>query len=394
MFTKAMNREQAKELLDKYNNGSADARERALLENWFLQESSKTHMDDDQGKFLLLKAQIWEETLRNAGLSTKRRGKKFRLWPSIAASVAIIGLAGALFFYFTSNKQPVAIRMSSRDVAPGGTKATLTLSNGKQISLTDAENGSLAQQSGVKITKLADGQIVYSISSETEVSADKQSIQENTISTPNGGKYAVILPDGSKVTLNAASSLTFPTAFSGGLREVKLDGEAYFEVAKNKNMPFIVSSPLQKVRVLGTHFNINAYSDERTVRTTLVEGSVEVSTAAVSEVIVPGQQTEIGRNNLNKISKKHVDVDAETAWKDDVFSFDNADVKSVMRQISRWYDVEVIYIGQFPDEQFVGEISRKSNLSKVAKILELNNIRLEITGKTARVSYFQNKLNK
>ena len=389
MSTETMNREQAKEILEKYNNGSADARERAMLDNWFLQESRKSEGLDDDGKFVLLKGEIWEKTLLKSGLDTSPRSRMFRLWPRIAASVALIGLASAVFFYFNSDKLPVTKAQYVADVAPGGTKATLTLANGDKISLTDASNGSVAKQAGVKITKMADGRIVYSVVASGDETVANGEVMKNTITTPNGGKYEVILPDGTKVTLNAASSLTFPTAFIGTERQVKLAGEAYFEVAENKEMPFTVNSGVQTVEVLGTHFNINAYPDERTLKTTLVEGSVKVMAGSMSTVIVPGQQTALDSADPANISRQYVDIDKETAWKNDVFAFDKADVRSVMRQISRWYDVEVVYVGQFPDEDFFGEISRKSNLSKVAKILELNNIKLEINGRIVKVSYIQ-----
>jgi transmembrane sensor len=264
----------------------------------------------------------------------------------------------------------------------------LTLSNGTKIVLDDARNGKIANQSNISITKTNGNQLVYAIAPGNSVANNGQQAYQlqNTISTPNGGQYALILPDGTKVMLNAASSLTYPAAFRGKERVVQLNGEAYFEVAKNKDMPFIVKSGSQTVEVLGTHFNINAYRDEASIKTTLLEGSVRVSAGANSTLIVPGQQASTRESNAGEISKYTVDVDKETAWKDGLFSFQNEDLKSIMRQVARWYDVKVVYAGNLPNEKFIGEISRTSNLSDVFKILELNNFHFDVEGKTVTVS--------
>ena len=381
-----MNKEEAKELIKKYDSGLASAHEKALLDNWYLQESRKATFNGEEGKFLFLKSEIWEATLKQSGLTPKLKSGNIRLWSGIAAAVALVGLSAALFFYSGSEPLQITHEPYANDVKPGGDRATLTLADGKKISLTEAQNGKLGQQRGAIITKLADGQIIYSMIAAEE-STEASEVTQNTISTPNGGKYQVILPDGTKVMLNAASSLTFPTAFKGDHRQVKLDGEAYFEVAENKKQPFSVSSGTHTVEVLGTHFNINAYSNEKTIKTTLLEGSVKVSVGERYELIVPGQQTLVERDTPFEITKKNADLSKEMAWKNGIFSFERDDLKSIMRQISRWYDVNVVYSGDFPDEQFFGEISRNSNLSEVAKILELNNIHLEITGKTIKVSY-------
>lgn len=385
-----MNREQAKELIEKYDRGLASAEEKALLDNWFLYESRKSEFTDNDHKFLLLKSQIWQATLQQSGLKSKPYGSKISLWLGMAAAMVLIGLSAVLFVYVSSEPLQVAKEKYANDVAPGGNKATLTLSNGKKISLTDAQNGSLIKQTGVNISKLADGQIIYQAVSADNSAESQRNTVENKINTPNGGKYQVILPDGTKVTLNAASSLTFPTTFTGPEREVKLDGEAYFEVAKDKNKPFRVNSGIQTIEVLGTHFNINAYANEQTIKTTLMEGSVKVSVGEASTLIVPGQQTIIDRDKPQEINKGNADIDKETAWKNDIFLFEKDDLKSVMRQISRWYDVEVVYTGTFPHNElfeFFGGISRKSNLSEIATILELYNVHLEITGRVVKVTY-------
>jgi len=210
---------------------------------------------------------------------------------------------------------------------------------------------------------------------------------QNTVSTPKGGQYRIILPDGTNVWLNAASSISYPTVFKGAERLVTLNGEGYFEVTKNKAMPFRVKSAMQTIEVLGTHFNINAYTDETRVKTTLLEGSVKVISATRSTFITPGEQAAISRAGNGIISKQRVNVDKEVAWKNGVFSFADEDIRAVMRQVSRWYDIDVVYEGDIPDEKFFGEISRSSNLGDVFRILELNNMKFAVEGKTIKVSY-------
>ena len=274
--------------------------------------------------------------------------------------------------------------MVAQDIQPGGNKAILTLSNGQKITLDDAKQGQISNQSGISITKTADGQIVYQIAENLDQQEDEAM---NTISTPNGGQYTIILSDGSKIKLNAASSFSFPTAFKGNKRTVRLNGEAYFEVAKRTEQRFEVQSGMQTVEVMGTHFNVDAYEDEKEIKTTLLEGSVKIATTAASLMIRPGEQAIIDRNDPAKINKTEVDTDRAVSWINDVFTFEGDDLKSIMREVSRWYNVSTVYEGVIPDKKFYGEISRKSKLSEVFKILELNNVHFEIKGKTINISY-------
>jgi transmembrane sensor len=379
-----MNQEQANKLIEEYNKGQASTEEKMRLDNWFLQESQKSGFDLDAGKFLRMKSEIWENTLKQTGLLVKPATRRIPIWSAVAAAVAFIVIGVVFFSYFRSGSLKNEGGQLANDIIPGGNKATLTLSNGKKISLAEAEKGSLARQAGVRITKLADGQIVYTIEGSADPSVAEM---ENTISTPNGGRYEIILPDGTKAVLNAASSLTFPAAFTGRERHVKLEGEAYFEVAKNKEMPFKVISGSQIVEVLGTHFNVSAYSNESSMKTTLLEGSVSVTAGQSSALIIPGQQSIVERGNTSAIITINVDVNKEIAWKNGMFSFYQDDLQSVMKQIARWYNVEVVYQGNLPEEKFYGEISRNSNLSEVAKILAAYNFYLEIKGKTVIVTY-------
>ena len=275
--------------------------------------------------------------------------------------------------------QKTEIKEMNHDVAPGGNRAVLTLANGSQIILDSAANGNLAQQGNTKIVKLDSGQLAYN--SLNERSDD---VLYNTISTPRGGQYQIVLADGSKVWLNAASSLKFPTAFTGKERKVELTGEGYFEVAKNARMPFRVAVTGMTVEVLGTHFNINAYIDESTIKTTLLEGSVKVAKSDRQLVIKPGQQAEL-TPNAEFIIHNSIDVDEVMAWKNGLFNFNKADIKEIMRQAARWYDVDVVYEGNISGEKYIGKVARNTNLSEMMKILELNGVKYRIDGRKITV---------
>jgi ferric-dicitrate binding protein FerR (iron transport regulator) len=261
------------------------------------------------------------------------------------------------------------------------------LADGTTIVLDSAGNTTLATQGNTHIIKLNNGQLAYR---DADQRTPATALQYNTISTPKGGQYEIILPDGSHVWLNAASSLRFPAAFTGNERIVALTGEAYFEVAKNPAQPFKVtftgSAGDGQVEVLGTHFNINAYDDEANSKTTLLEGKVKISRPQSGmqdpnpEILNPGQQAAIA-DGVGNIKVLAVDADAAIAWKNGVFSFDNVDIKTVMRQIARWYDVEVVYEGALAAEKFEGEIPRSSTLADVFKILELSAVHFKIEGR-------------
>ncbi|MNK07528.1 fec operon regulator FecR [compost metagenome] len=380
-----MNRDQAKELIERYNEGLATAEERSWVENWYLDESLKYQLSDKESNFLDLKDEIWTGTLEKSGLQVRTKSRRLSLWPRIAAAAVILITFGiGLYFYQAGDKRNNAL---IADVAPGGNNAILTLANGKKIVLNDAAKGEISKQSGISVSKSNDGELIYTVVNGGEDVPTENT--QNTISTPKGGQYTIILSDGTKVMLNSASSVTFPTSFKEGDRMVELNGEAYFEVAKYKNERFKVVSGVQTVEVLGTHFNVNAYADEQTVKTTLLEGAVKVSTLTESALIEPGEQAVLDKADANSIIKHRVNISKETAWINGIFSFEGDDLKSVMRQVARWYDVNVIYVGPISEEKYYGEISRSSKLSEVFKILELNNVNFEVVGKTVKVSYNQ-----
>ena len=376
------------QILIKYRRNEATQEEIKFLESYYnlFELNDDLITDENEADYLYLKDAIKAKVdERIAQYEKKPVTMPLRSgWAryAVAASILLFISVGAYFFIRNRHKADNLAANSYKGILPGTNKATLTLANGTTISLDDAANGQIAKQAGVKITKTADGQIVY----QAEATGQNQAVQ-NTVTTPNGGQYKIILPDGTNVWLNAASSITYPTVFKGAEREVTLNGEGYFEVTKNKAMPFRVKSALQTIEVLGTHFNVNAYGDEALLKTTLLEGSVKVTSATNSILIVPGEQAVIGRTGNGTISKQQVDLDKEVAWKNGVFSFADEDIREVMRQVSRWYDIDVVYEGDMPTEKFFGEISRSSKLTDVFRILELNNMKFSVEGKTVKVSY-------
>ena len=284
-----------------------------------------------------------------------------------------------LAFYFLNNnkssrvlvaKATTAQPKKNNEIVPGGNKATLTLANGSVITLDSASNGILTQQGNIKIHKLSNGLVAYDVSNQNMVQKGK--VDYNTISTPRGGEYQVTLSDGTKVWLNAASSIRFPVIFAGKERKVVITGEAYFEVAKNKEMPFKVEANSSEVEVYGTHFNVNAYDDEAAIKTTLLEGKVKVSVPGQSpEFLMPGQQADVNKQGNIKILD-HVDTDLAVAWMHGYFQFKSADLQSILRQISRWYDVDIVYEGNV-NLHFTGQLSKHLDVTKVFKTLSLTN---------------------
>lgn len=314
-----------------------------------------------------------------------RRGIFWIKWVAAAAVILTVISTGA---YFWVNKTGVpesigeeAIVMKT-DIAPGGNKAMLTLANGTQILLDSVNNGVLATQGNTAIIKSQSGQLIFDISKQTAGADDVASTATNTLSTPKGGQYIIVLPDGTKVWLNAQSSLHFPTAFNGKERVVQLSGEAYFEVAKDKHKPFHVQSNGADIEVLGTHFNVMAYTNEPIMETTLLEGAIKVSKDNRSETIRPGKQVQLSDQGMQIRSIDTLDA---VAWKNGIFQFNDTHLKSIMRQVERWYDVKIDYTS-LPDKRYNGMVFRNSNLSEVLKMLEVaGDIRFEVAGKTISV---------
>lgn len=308
-----------------------------------------------------------------------------------AAACFVLAAAGLLLLPGRKSQPESTLvqNVSPQEVLPGGNKAVLTLGDGTQITLDSASNGMLSQQGNAKVIKLANGQLAYNIGD-----GHAAEIMYNTVRTPRGGQYRILLPDGTEVWLNAASSITYPTAFSGDERKVKVSGEVYFEVAAiqqdSRKVPFIVditTAAGQKkgeVEVLGTHFNINAYDDEAAVKTTLLEGAVKISRDGATAVTLrPGQQA-----TLNAPIKVINDVDMSQviAWKDGYFKFTQADVGTMMRQAERWYDIKVEYPNGAPPDLFSGTLPRSVNLSQFLEILVYSDVNAKIDQRVVTIN--------
>jgi transmembrane sensor len=305
-----------------------------------------------------------------------------KTWVRVAAA-AILLIGSFLAYNLVNNtgiaKQEIAkTDTTSDEVHPGGNKAILTLADGSNVTLEAAGNGTITTQGNTTLIKPADGQLTY-----TSLPEKPAQILLNNVTTPKGGQYQLTLSDGSKVWLNAASSIHFPVVFTGPERNVEITGEAYFEVAKNAAMPFKVKiAGKAEVEVLGTHFNISAYSDEPAINTTLLEGSVKVTghTPDVSRIIVPGEQAQL--NTYNQIVvNKHPNVEQVIAWKNGIFNFDNADLETSLRQIARWYNVDLVFEGAIPQKQFNGEMQQSLSIAQVIKLLGTNNVHCRLDGR-------------
>lgn len=291
-----------------------------------------------------------------------------RLYPYlIAASVLLVGVFGTYLLSINTKSPADSIRQTADiDYAPAGNKATVTLSDGRLFELDQQHQEIFIDEKGLNYQ---DGQLV----------AQTASVVSVKISTPRGGVYSVTLPDGTRVRLNANSELNYPVSFAHDKREVSLEGEAYFEVAKKANQPFLVNTEHQQVTVLGTHFNVEAYTgSDYPIKTTLVEGKVRVKATLnqMENVLEPGQQSLLQHGRL---SKKKVDIDQELAWLNGKFNFDGKRLKEVMDEVSRWYNVDVVYKGNIPDIEFFGGTFRTGKLSTILSLLESNDITYQMT---------------
>ncbi|MFX1706833.1 DUF4974 domain-containing protein [Chitinophaga sp. CC14] len=375
-------------LIYRQRSGELDDTEQETLNNWLAASEQNRQL------FRELSGQDLEAITRNEADPTNLQASiervylatgikpgpariyinKWRTW-RWAAAVLLLAVAGAAGLQLAKEKNKPMAAIHTTDVAPGSRKATLKLGNGTTIVLDDAQNGVIASQGKTVIKKSGNGQLVYDASASVATE-----ITYNTITTPNGGEYEVILPDGSHVWLNAASSIRFPAAFTGSTREVEINGEAYLEIVKNAKAPFIVVSGKHSVEVLGTTFNIQSYPKEENITTTLIQGSIRIAAGKYTKVLQPGQQSLVSSNNVNSKIRlaTGVNIDEVLAWRNGKFIFDDASLKTVVSQLERWYDVNIDYTGM-EDYRFNGEISRNVSLSKVLKMMELtSNIHYKI----------------
>ncbi len=374
-------------LAQKAFKGTASEEEIQQLNQWYDQwdydeEIVNTYPIEDSEESVRLRMlmQLLKKIKQQEVQPAKVVGLKHR-WYRFAAAASIILLlsAGAYVFLNKDKKQNNITETGTHahDVAaPATNKAMITLADGKRVSLDSIQSGSLTKQYNVNVVKTVDGQIVYSGSSEK--------MAYNTLENPRGSKVQPItLSDGTKVWLNSESSLRYPVYFNENDRKVVLTGEAYFEVTKNAAKPFKVNlAGKGEVKVLGTHFNINSYTDEQTINTTLLEGKVKLSEPSNrnSTILSPGEQARLYSNGQIAVNKDS-DMDEIMAWKNGSFIFDNQDIENIMRQLSRWYDVDINYQGKISKETYSGIVSRQSNITQVLKIMEAGGVKFSIEGK-------------
>jgi transmembrane sensor len=368
-----MEKEELKTLFKKYHEGTCTEEEKALLEAWYLQ-FNEYDLDISPKRIKAIGNRVFRELPGNHPTFLK-------IGLILTTAAIIIGLLVAITLKFVFQQTHPLNIPAIQDIAPGKNIATLTLSNGQKVNLNNAGNGQVAIQAGVKIIKAGSGQITY-VAGAVRNAVD---IELNNISTPRGGQWQVTLPDGSKVWLNSSSSLSYPAKFHGQKRRiVELSGEAYFEIAKNKTHPFIVKTDKQSVEVLGTHFNINSYPDEPSVKTTLAEGRVRVSDlTGKTKVLVPGQQAILKNGTL---TVGDANVEEALAWKNGYFRFNDESIQSIMRKLSRWYNIEVQYGEDIYTEGLNGKVSRFKNISQVLRALEATKtVHFKIEGRRVTV---------
>jgi len=356
------------DLYEKQQTRTATAEELARLEA-YLAAAPLPDLPWDEaymGPQAAVQAAIWQRLQGSMAPPPARRRLR---WASLLALVVVL-VAGLSYLRWQRPAAPVAARRPAAPaaparLAPGRNQALLTLADGRTVLLDQAHQGLLAQQGASQVQKTAAGQLRYA----TGAPAAGQPLLYNTVATPRGGQYQLTLPDGSQVWLNAASSLRFPVAFSGDERRVELTGEAYFEVAKDAAHPFKVAARGAEVVVLGTHFDVNAYADEPALAATLLEGAVRLRQGAQQATLRPGQQARPRPDGT--IQVREVDAQHAVAWKNGYFVFNDEPIEAIMRQVARWYDVDVQYQGTLTNKDFNGKISRYKDATAVLRMLEL-----------------------
>jgi transmembrane sensor len=381
-------------ILKRYHEGEANAAEKAFVDHYYgffdqlnadvpeFTPAERADLEGEMESWLL--NHINGQVLPAAGGQMNRN----KLWLRIAVAASLIlATAWGIFYAAKYHHHDQVNQVAAvKDVVAGSDKAVLILSDGKRIRLEGAENGELAKQAGIEITKTRDGQLVYKGTGQKTVNSP---MVYNTIVIPKGGQHQLILPDGTRVWLNASSSLKYPVYFAEKERVVQLTGEGYFEVAKNTAKPFKVLSAGQLVEVYGTHFNISAYADEQFCRTTLLEGSVRVSKQSKKSgssqhgILLPGQQAVV---NEEQFQLKEVDVNSVIDWKNGYFIFKEDDIYTIMRKLSRWYNIDIDYAGNLEDVNFSGKVSKSKNLSEILRVLSLTgDVRFKVMGRRVTV---------
>ncbi|KQN36131.1 hypothetical protein ASE92_08345 [Pedobacter sp. Leaf41] len=392
--------DQLRNLFEKYLNNNCDAIEMQQLMDYFelgenptqlkslisdaLEDWDEPYENNSAIANVLVKVDkdLFDQIQHTKKYAPEAKHKKLKVWMQIAAVAAMVTIifSGIYFFNNQSAKLPAVAKVLPQEVQPGEFGATLTMANGQKVNLGSASNGEISRESGIVISKTDDGRLVYeSVGNVSDPNA------LNTLSTARGETYQVRLPDGSLVYLNAASSITYSASLmQNGKRMVKLNGEAYFEVAKDKLHPFIVETNKQTIEVLGTHFNISSYADDETEKTTLLEGSVKVSASGNTKILKPGQQAKL---HEGKIQVSETDTDLAVAWKNNEFVVESEHIENIMKMVERWYNVEVVYLGEKTNQRFSGKVSRFDKLSKVLEIVEYTGeAHFKVKGRTVYVS--------
>jgi ferric-dicitrate binding protein FerR (iron transport regulator) len=330
---------------------------------------------ENMAKSIFMMDHVKEEEEENS-VAVVKRVSFMRTWWA-AAAVLVLAVAGGVYLWnHKSNheEQSIAAAKPIQDVPPGKTGAILTLADGSQVELDSSKGGVIATQNGAKVL-LKNNQLVYDAKA-----AEKDKVVYNTVSTPRGRQYQITLPDGSQVWLNAASSIRYPNHFTGSERKVEITGEAYLDVAKNASAPFVVKAGNEEIQVLGTEFNVMSYDDEAYVKTTLVNGSVKVGVDYAARILKPGQQSQVGKNESLQV-KNDIDVDEVIAWKNGKFAFSDVELETIMKQVARWYDVEVSFSDKI-FEKYNIHISRNVPVSKLLNYMEMSGgVHFEIDGK-------------
>lgn len=371
------------QLAEKLFDGTITPEEKQRLDDWYHSFSSAdidVYSDESEADINLRMKHRLDRLLRRNRSTISTR----LIFMRAAAAILILVVSLLTYRYFFSNKPKqvryAATTKSATDIAPGVNKATLTLGNGSTVILDSTSGKSLAEDGGINIAKVGDGQVEYLRSDAQK----KLSTVYNTLTTPRGGQYHIILSDGTNVWLNASSSVRFPVEFKVDVREVEITGEAYFEVAHNASRPFRVKVKDTYINVLGTHFNVMAYDNEPSINTTLLEGSVRIEHDKHIRMLSPGQQAVVGSLGSIRVIND-VDVEEAIAWKNGFFQFNSADIKSIMHQVERWYDADVKFEGDVK-LHFTGQVSRSVKVSELLRKLELTNeVHFRIEGKKITV---------
>jgi transmembrane sensor len=402
-----MGNERAEELIRKYLAGNATPEEEALLESWYIAAAQEQPDMTGEPANPNIEAEMLEslraEQQELPKIGEPKSKSPVRLWPRVAAAAAVI-LILSVGSFFLSRKSPTQAIVQQQplenDILPAGARATLTLLDGRTIPLDSADSHALARQGNATISSLG-GQLIYGASQPGRSTASQPggnstnqpggpaaqgNLAYNTLTTRPGEHYSLLLPDGTKAWLNAGSSITYPVVFEGNERKVKVTGEVYFEVVHDAKQPFKIAVKDQLVEDIGTHLNINAYDDESTINTTLLEGSIKVTKGSASAILAPGQQAKI-RPVGNSFQIQKVDADEAIAWKNGYFYFDRADIQTMMRQLARWYDVQVIYKGEISKRTFKGKLYRNIKASEALRILTYFGAHFQIDGKTITVTF-------